>query len=127
MILSRFALTLVAVAWAAALAAQSNDAETAFAAHRERIRAAIDDCAADGGGEIVVCGEREDSDRYRLPFDVAVPGDLDNETVMEERVRLQANPGTCQLWSYFRAFCGSVGVSAGIGGGRPAGLRPRED
>ena len=126
MTMSRIAAAMAFAVMPVAVSAQSA-AERAIDEHRALVRAAIEYCGEGDGDEIVVCGEREESEDYRLPFDVVIPGDPDNETVMQERVRLQANPGTCQHWSLFRAFCGAVGVSAGIGGGRPAGLRPRED
>ena len=89
--------------------------ESLVAGARERLAVVDRECER-GGRTIVVCARRNANDRYRLPFVGAVPGDPDNESVMAERVRLQANPGTCQPWALFRAFCGGVGVSVGVGG-----------
>lgn len=92
---------------------------------RERLAVSDDECSR-SGREIVVCAPYNENDRYRLPFTTATPGDPALEGVWAERERLQANPGTCQGWSYFKAMCGGVGVTVGIGADGPSfggGLR----
>lgn len=109
------ALIAIAVLAAAPLHA-GRTAEEAVAASRAAYAVADRECDR-SGREIVVCGRRNANDRYRLPFETAAPGDPRDEGVWNERARLQANPGTCQGWAFFRAFCGSVGVSMSVGGG----------
>lgn len=109
---------------AAPLAAETTAGE-AMAAARDRLSIQDDECRS-SGRQIVVCARENENDRYRLPFETAVPGDPDDEGVWAERVRLQAAPGTCQSWALFKSMCGGVGVSVGVGGNGPAvggGLR----
>ncbi|MBC7987715.1 MAG: hypothetical protein H7X93_13760 [Sphingomonadaceae bacterium] len=114
-------LTLIGLA---APAQAEFTAEQALAASRARFAATDDECQS-SGREIVVCAQINTNDRYRLPFVAIAPGDPRHESVTAERARLQANPGTCQGWSFFRAQCGSVGVSlsVGAGGARFGGTR----
>lgn len=121
MTLSRIAAAmaagLLAVGPAAAeRPASAVSANQALERSGERLAVEDEECRS-RGRMIVVCARDNASDRYRLPFATVTPGDPDSESVMAERVRLQANPGTCQSWAFVRAGCGMVGVSAGIGGG----------
>lgn len=118
-------IALALIALPALPAAAETTPETVIAEARERLAVADDECVR-SGREIVVCAPYNENDRYRLPFETAEPGDPAHEGVWEERARLQANPGTCQGWAFFKAMCGGVGVSVGIGGGGPSvggGLR----
>lgn len=118
-------LALAAIAMPIAPAPAEVTAEELVTAARERLAVSDDECVS-SGRDIVVCAPENENDRYRLPFETVVPGDPDHEGVWAERARLQANPGTCQGWSFFKAMCGGVGISAGIGGGGPSvggGLR----
>lgn len=99
--------------------------EELVAEARARLAVADEECVS-SGREIVVCAPYNENDRYRLPFETVEPGDPEHEGVRAERVRLQANPGTCQPQAFFKSMCGGVGVSVGMGGGGPSfggGLR----
>lgn len=107
---------LIGLAGGAAPAQAEITADELIARSAERLAVTDRECESDGR-QIVVCAQQNEDDRYRLPFETVTPGDPAAEGVWGERERLQANPGTCQSWQFFRAFCGSVGVSFGIGGG----------
>ncbi|MCA1748074.1 MAG: hypothetical protein LC634_00540 [Sphingomonadales bacterium] len=110
---------MAAIALPAMPAAADVAAETVIAEARERLTVSDEECTR-SGREIVVCAPYNENDRYRLPLETVEPGDPDDEGVWSERARLQANPGTCQGWAFFKAMCGGVGVSAGIGGDGPS-------
>jgi hypothetical protein len=117
MTLSRISLVIsVVLAGQAGLGNAEVTAEELIALADERYAVTDTECQS-AGREIVVCAQQNENDRYRLPFQTVIPGDPDNEGVWAERVRLQADPGTCQSSSYFQVDCGSVGIGIGIGFG----------
>jgi len=111
----RIALTTLLLLTALPVQAEPT-AEQALATSRAQY-AVLDRQCQSSGREIVVCARENENDRYRLPFVTIEPGDPRNESVMAERARLQANPGTCQGWSFIRAQCGSVGVHMSVSAG----------
>ncbi len=108
------------LAWPSSATAQVS-VETMIARTDEWAAVEDNECES-SGRQIVVCADRNENDRYRLPFETIVEGDPDNEGVWAERERIQAAPGTCQRAAFFQSNCGAVGVSVGVGGANP-GLR----
>lgn len=122
MTLSRIAAAVSLLSFTAAAAAVAQTTAEDVVATADAAYAFTDDECASEGRTIVVCADVNENDRYRLPFETAIPGDPDKEGVWAERERIQAAPGTCERGAYYQVGCGAVGIGIGIGGGNP-GLR----
>jgi hypothetical protein len=67
--------------------------------------------------DVTVCGRRR-ADRFRVPFNVAAPGDPRHEGVSAERERLLHRTTPLQEMSPFLVGGGMTGASVTVGSGR---------